>query len=181
MVSTKEIAKQIRTDLKSLSGFKFSIQIKTFSGGSSISVDVMTAPHKMIRTMAEIPINCHPERDGRYKREDIEKMQSAKYHQLNQYQNRSMDEYNPDTWNNGVFLTEFGHNTLKKIVEIVEKYHRDSSDSSIDYFNCNFYFHLGLGKWDVPFIDGIATAPMVPAPSILPAEEAVNTITISFK
>ncbi len=155
MASTKEIAKLIRNDLKAISGFKFSVTIETYSGGPSISVGVMAAPHRMIRTIAEVPAINDPENTGHYTRAQIADMQSKKYHQLSQYQLRESDEYAPGTWNNGVFLTERGHNDLKKIVAIVEQYHRDSSDSSIDYFNCNFYFHLNLGKWDNPFIDGV--------------------------
>ena len=166
-VSTKDIAKLIRIDLKAFKGFKFSVTMDTYSGGSSISVHMMAAPVRMIRTIEEIPERGLAEihNRSRYTREEIAEMQLKKYHQLNQYQLRDCDEYNPDTWNNGVFLTEQGHNDLKKIVEIVEIYHRDSSDSSIDYFNCNFYFHLSLGKWDVPFIDGTVTAPYILAPS----------------
>jgi len=170
MASTKEIAKLIRTDLKAFPGFKFSVTIENYSGGSSISLHVMAAPHRMIRTMAEIPAINDPENTGRYTRTQIEEMQSKKYHQLSQYQLRSSDEYAPDTWNNGVFLTEYGHNELKKIVVVVEKYHKDSSDSSIDYFNCNFYFHLSLGKWDNLFVDGVDAPVMIPA--VVQAAEA---------
>ncbi len=155
MAATKDIAKLIRIDLKALKGFVFSVRTEVYSGGSSISVDVMTSPVRMIRTITEVPELSDPERTGRYTRAQIAEMQSKKYHQLNEYQLRSRDDYTPDTWNNGVFLTERGHNALKQIVTIVEKYHRDSSDSSIDYFNCNFYFHLSLGKWDKPFVDGV--------------------------
>jgi len=160
MNSTKDIAKLIRTDLKAISGFKFSVTIETYSGGSSINVAVMAAPQRMIRDVSEIPAINEPGNTGRYTREQIAEMQLKRYHQLNRYQLR--DEYNPGAWNNGVFLTEYGHDQTKKIVSIVEKYHRDSSDSSIDYFNCNFYFHLNLGKWDKPFVDGVG-APVIPA------------------
>lgn len=152
--STKETAKKIRDDLKTMKGYKFSVNIKTYSGGSSISVAIMVAPIRMIRTIDEVPIINEPENTGAYKREEITRMQAEKYHQLNQYQLRATDEYEPRTWNNGVFLTELGHNDLKKIVAIVDNYHRDSSDPSIDYFNCNFHFDMSLGKWDNEFVDG---------------------------
>lgn len=160
MNSTKDIAKLIRNDLKAFPGFKFSVTIETYSGGSSINVDVMASPGRMIRTMAEIPDVSNSLGWG-HTRDAIAGRQKEKYHQLNQYQCK--DEYKPDTWNNGVFLTEYGHNELKRIVAVVEKYHRDSSDSSIDYFNCNFYFHLNLGKWDNPFVDGVGAPVIVPA------------------
>ncbi len=155
--STKDISKRIRNDLKVMKGYKFSVMTKRYSGGSSVSIGVMAAPLRMIRTIDEIPVINDPENTGRYTRVEIAQMQLKKYHQLNEFQLRARDDYTPETWNNGVFLTEYGHDELKKMVAIVEKYHRDSSDSSIDYFNCNFYFHLSLGKWDCPFIDGTTT------------------------
>ncbi len=135
-----------------MKGYIFSVTIENYSGGSSININVMIAPIRMIRNISEVPEINDPANTGRYTREQITQIQTQKYHQLNQYQTR--DNYKPETWNNGIFLTETGHNDLKKVVEIVEKYHRDDSDSSIDYFNCNFYFHLNLGKWDKEFIDG---------------------------
>ena len=126
-----------------------------FAGGSSISVNVMEAPIRMVRKMDEIPENNDPSMTGRYTRGDFEKLQNDSYHQLSQYQLRESDEYNQKSWNNGVFLTESGHNDLKKIVAIAEKNHRDDSDSSIDYFSCNFYFDINLGKWDHVFVDGV--------------------------
>lgn len=155
MQSTKEIAKTIRDELKSMKNYKFSVTMETFAGGSSISVDVMKSPIRMIRSMEEIPIINDPEIQSRYTRDQIAHKQAEKYHQLSQYQLRGSDSYKPESWNNGVFLTEAGHNDLKKIVAIVEKYHRDDSDSSIDYFNCNFYFDLSLGKWNKTFEDGV--------------------------
>lgn len=155
MQSTKEIAKTIRDELKYMKNYKFSVTMETFAGGSSISVDVMKSPLRIIRSMEEIPIINDAEIQNRYTREQICHMQAKKYHQLSKYQLRGSDNYKPESWNNGVFLTESGHNDLKKIVAIVEKYHRDDSDSSIDLFNCNFYFHLNLGKWDKAFEDGV--------------------------
>lgn len=148
--STKEIAKQIRQDLKVMKGYKFSVTMESFSGGSAINVNVMKSSVRMIRNMAEIPEDINPEIN--YTRSQIENMQGKKYQQLNTYQLR--DEYNPESWCNGVFLTEAGHNDLMKIVEIAKKEHWDESDISVDYFHTNFYFHISLGKWDKDLIDG---------------------------
>lgn len=149
-MNTKEIAKQIRTDLKTMKGYKFSVRTEYFSGGSAIHLNVMNSPIKLIRTMPEIPEYINPEIN--YTRSQIEDMQGNNYHQLNEYQLR--DEYNPESWCNGVFLTEAGHNDLMKIVKIGKKEHWDKSDISVDYFHTNFYFHISLGKWDKPLIDG---------------------------
>lgn len=148
MSNTKEIAKQIRQDLKAMKGYKFSVRTETYSMGSSIHLNVMKSPKRLIRNMSEIPEIT----SSNYTKDQIADMQSKGYHQLNQYQ--MSDEFDPKSWNNGVFLTEAGHNDLKMVVEIIEKYHWDKSDSSVDYFNTNFYYHINLGKWDKEFIDG---------------------------
>jgi len=152
-MNTKEIAKKIRTDLKSMKGFKFSVRTELFAGGSAINVDVMVSPIRMIRTMDEIPnVEENSQFGNDYTMKNITKRQSEKYHQINYYQLR--DEWDERYWNNGVFLTPEGHESLKKINEIITGYHWDESDSSVDYFNCNFYYHISLGKWDKDFIDG---------------------------
>lgn len=149
---TKEIAKQIRNEVKQLGG-KVSVTFKSFSGGSEIGVSVMQAPLRLKKTAEEItPFAFEQLQDRVYTKDQIINMQNEKYHQLNQYQLNG--EYNNDTWNNGVFLTKAGHVWLQKINSIIKKHHRDNSDSSIDYFDCNFYYNINLGKWDNPFIDG---------------------------
>lgn len=37
------------------------------------------------------------------------------------------------------------------VLRLIKSYHFDDSDGMIDYFNTNFYFHLGVGKWDKSF------------------------------
>ncbi len=147
-MTTKEIAKKIRQDLKVLKGYKFSVRTDSYSGGSSISVNVMKSPVRMIRTPGEIPENVNV---YNYTREQINDMQTKKYHQLSNYSLN--DEYEEETWNNGVFLTEAGHNDLMKVNEIIKKYHWDESDSSVDYFHTNFYYNISLGKWDTELIE----------------------------
>jgi hypothetical protein len=147
---TKEIAKKIRSELKKqMPGYKFSVRTENYSGGSSINVSIMKSPIRLIRNMSEIPENTNT---NNYPRSQIEEMQSKLYHQLNHHID---DEYNPESWNNGVFLTEKGHNDIKKIVEICLEDHWYESDAMIDYFHTNFYFHLELGKWDKDLIDGM--------------------------
>ena len=53
-MTTKEIAKKIRTDLKALKGYKFSVRTEYFSGGSSIDIHVMKSPIRMIKTIDDI-------------------------------------------------------------------------------------------------------------------------------
>ena len=149
-LNTTEIAKAIRKELKELKGFKFSVTTEHFSGGSAINLNIMEAPTRMRRIMSEIPERNRPQYANNYTRKQIETMQGAKYHQLSHY----IEGYDPETWNNGVFITEEGNKVLMEIMEIVSKYQWDESNSSIDYFCTNFYLHLGLGKYDKDFIDG---------------------------
>lgn len=150
---TKEIAKQIRADLKVMKDFKFSVRTEYFSGGSSISISVMKSPVRLIKNIDEISDDAKNVLISHScSNEKIEKYQSGKYFQLNHYQlNR---DYNCDEMCNGVFLTEMGHNALQKVMDIVNKYHWDESDVQADYFSTNFYIHLELGKWDKEFMDG---------------------------
>jgi len=42
--------------------------------------------------------------------------------------------------------------------EIIMKYHWDMSDAMTDYFNCAFYYSYGIGRWEKPFVQIIASA-----------------------
>ena len=85
-------------------------------------------------------------------KEQLQKIQEEHYFQLNPYTLREV--YNPNTWCNGVFLTKEGHALLKKVVKIADHYNFDDSDSMTDYYSVNFSFHIELGKWNKPFVDG---------------------------
>jgi DNA repair protein RadC len=62
------------------------------------------------------------------------------YIQVNQYYINDSDH-----------LTAEGKKLMERVMEIVNKYHWDESDSQADYFFCNFYVHLHVGKWDKHF------------------------------
>ena len=53
-------------------------------------------------------------------------------------------------------MTEAGHKIIKQVMDIVNKYHWDESNSQIDYFHTNFHFDLGLGNYNKDFIDGVS-------------------------
>lgn len=148
-MDTKEIAKAIRKDLKEMGGFKFSVTMERYAGGSSIDVSVMESPARLIRTIDEIPDHTTAQN---YSRVQIAEMQLKNYHQLNHH--FAHEEYSDESWNNGVFLTKAGHSAVKEINEIIQKYHWDKSDPMTDYFHTNFYYHIGLGKWNKDFVDG---------------------------
>lgn len=48
-------------------------------------------------------------------------------------------------------LTEYAKNIFIDIEAIIRQYHWDRSDPMTDYFNCAFYYHYSIGKWDKPY------------------------------
>ena len=153
--STKDIAKYIRQTLKKdFPKCKFSITIELYSGGSSINAYLMESDRRIKKTFSELTERAifRYKDDGRRTEEQLKSMQESDNHQLNQFCLR--EDYDEDNWNNGVFLTKEGHELLKKVDEIVNKYNYDNSDSMTDYFDVNYYVHFQLGKCDKPFIDG---------------------------
>lgn len=153
-LSTTEIVKRIREELKELKGCKFSLTRQHYSGGSSISLTLMESDFRVIKKFEDIPklaIFDLGRRRGNYETEDklrdqIKQTQEANHHQLSEHTFR--EEYNENNWINGVFLTKEGHELFSKVMGIVDKYNYNNSDSSIDYFDVHFYLHLNIGKWD---------------------------------
>ena len=46
------------------------------------------------------------------------------------------------------------HKTTKQLCEDIRtalKDHWDESDVQTDYFHCNFYLNMAIGKWDKPY------------------------------
>lgn len=153
-LGTKEISKRIREQLKKeFPKCKFSVVTEYYSGGSAIHLNLMESDRKVIKDFDDISDLAlfQKEHNSNYSKEDIKKIQETDNHQLNQYQ--LIEEYKVNEWCNGVFLTEEGHNLLKRTVEIVNQYNYDDSDIMTDYFDVNFYLHISLGKWNKPFID----------------------------
>ena len=150
-LSMKEIAKLIRQRLKKeIPSCKFSVRFENFSGGSGIDVCLMESRKIRIkRKIEEIPQEAIEGLGTYFTREIIAERQKENYHQLNHF----LDDWDEFSWNNGVFLTQEGHNLLKKAVAIVNSYNFNDSDGMLDYFHTNFYLHLELGRWDKPFID----------------------------
>ena len=147
-LGTKEIARLVRQQLKTeYLNSKFSVRTEYFAGGSAIHLNLMATDIQVIRSPEDISEDDIFRLD--YDLENIKKRQSEKYHQLNQYVLK--EDYQKDRWCNGVFLTEEGHKMLQRVVQIVEQYNYNNSDSMTDYFDVNFYCHYSIGKWDKPF------------------------------
>ena len=152
-LGTTEISKLIKQQFKKeFPSCKFSVSSSYYSGGSSISVYLMESNIKIIKDFEDISESTLFGYESRnYTKEQIKDFQNNKHHQLNQYTLR--EDFNEDNWCNGVFLTEEGFKLLKRVVEIVDYYNYDESDSQTDYYCVNFSFHIGLGKWDKPFLE----------------------------
>jgi len=154
-LGTKGIAKRIRGELKTeFPGSKFSVRIELYSGGSSITVALVEADRKMLMDFDSIPEErLHRYLHDRYTIDELRVAQSRDYHQLGESAFYHYQKYE-DHWNNGAFLTFQGYTYLKRVCQIVEAYHRVDSDIQRDIYNTNFFFHLQLGKYDKPFLDG---------------------------
>lgn len=152
-LSTTEIARRIREKLKEeFKNCQFSSRTEYYSCGSSISVYLMKATGvKIVKDFSEIPQEAIARLSvNNYTEENVKALQMQSNHQLNRY--TLTREYNPLEWCNGVFLTEEGHNILKRVVEIADEYNYDESDIQTDYYSVNFSFDISIGKWDKDFI-----------------------------
>jgi hypothetical protein len=150
IIDTTLIAKMIREQLKQeFPKCKFSVTSEWYSGGSSITVALMSAPFEAIVE------SDHWEKG---------------YAQLNHYQlYRSFEEQSggenhmmviSNEWRrlpdgvavcNGAYITEKAWAVLQRAVQIGQAQNWDNSDSMTDYFDVNYYFHINIGKWNKPF------------------------------
>lgn len=140
--STKEIAALIRDELKvRFPKWRFSVSMKSFSMGSSITVALMSGPAEVIEATLE-----HSFAGIGGERYECSLAGSApRYAQLNQYQFRTNKE---SRLSNGYYLTPEAWEMMCQVNEVVKQYHRDDSDIQSDYYSCNFYYDLHIGKWN---------------------------------
>lgn len=123
-IGTKEIAAKVRAELKAaLPGWKFSVTYESFAGGSSIDLRLVSGPEEVIVSGSEGSLNH--------------------YDFLRDWGDRPKS--------NGVVLTDKGWEVMATATKALEKYHWDDSDARVDYFHCNFYMHVAIGKWDKPY------------------------------
>jgi len=146
----KDIAKHVKQQLKTkYPNSVFSVTIDRYSMGQSLHINLMKSDIKVIRDFEEIPEIAFLHIGNGYTKEMIKQRQEKKYHQLNEYTLK--EEYNPDNWCNGVFLTKEGHDLLQDVVKFTQYYNYNDSDSMIDYFDVNFYLSISIGKWNKDF------------------------------
>lgn len=125
---TKEIAAEVRQQLEAeLPDWRFSVTTKTFTGGASICVRLMAGPLPVL--------------EG-----------GAGHAQLNHYS--FLQPHFPgriERISNGHRLTEAGWRILEHATKILASHHWDESNVQADYFHCNFYINMGVGRWNRPY------------------------------
>jgi hypothetical protein len=115
--------------------------------GSSIHIHLMKSYFNLIKKYEDISETALIKKESNsYTRESIKQTQKEGHHQLNQYGFR--EAYDPNQWNNGVFLTEKGYKLFKRVCDIINYYNFDESDSQTDYYSVNFSPFINIGKWD---------------------------------
>lgn len=120
--STKEVAQDIRTALKTqLPQCKFSVRMKSFSGGSSITVALVEAPFEAFSRPEEL------------------RNWTSGYAQLNQY---TLDDNNDTLISNAAHLTKDCFDVMVQARAIIL-----NSNYEDDYS----FLHIDIGKWDKPF------------------------------
>ncbi len=113
-----KIAKLVRADLKvQLPGYMFSVRTKRFSGGQSLTVDIKGLPEGVV-LLNEAHLaweKDHP-------------------HDIYQsYPEEARSRYSADV-----------KAAIQVIHDIVGAYNHDRSDTMTDYFDVNFYTHIGV-------------------------------------
>lgn len=139
-LTTKEIAAKIREELKTKHpNCVFSVTKESYSGGASISIDLMAAPFEALK--------CY------YKNNWVDGVRKTENYQDDKGHAQlgiiSKDYENGQS--NGAVLTLEAWEVMKDAQSIANSYNYDDSDSMTDYFNTNFYLHLNIGKWNKPF------------------------------
>lgn len=146
-LATTDISKIIKAYTKEkYPTWKFSVTSKYFSGGSSILICVMEAPVDIFdREYFKLPKHDGWGRIQGYRHDcwNFEKMdqEGSYYMQLHSIRNRE-----DEPW-----LNDIGYEVLKDVYSFMQSYNYDDSDSMIDYFSCNFYSSIYIGKYDKGF------------------------------
>lgn len=161
-LTTKEIAERVRAYAKAAyPSWKFSVRIETFAGGSSISVRLTEAPAEILDRAAIDRLAEHEESvwgDG-YGRTEARRWrrmaEEGLCSDLNVYGlERTAKPY----------LTARAWQVISDVDRFVKSYRFDDSDGMIDYFHTNFYYSLGIGRWDKPLkVTGKADKPGIGA------------------
>jgi len=120
----------------------FSIRTQRYSGGQSLSVQLMKSDFTPFAT----PDLSKLEKYNNGCLTDAEKLEywnraiEKGSHGINQYYIK--DDY---------MLNEKGMELFQFVNKLICAYNYDDSDGQIDYFNTNFYYDIGIGRWNKAF------------------------------
>lgn len=141
----KTIAKEIKQNLKvKYPKCKFSVSIKRYSGGQSLSIYLMAGDFEaFVKPTLEIA-------EDLYRRSYFQTPEEYLTYWNEQYpkQTSSVNHYHMD---DDKTITEKAHEVMQYAYELTKKDNWDNSDIMTDYFDVNFYVHMGIGKWDKPY------------------------------
>ena len=166
--SVKDIAVTVRQNLKAeFPDCKFSVTVKD---GRSLNVALMGAAFKIFEKDVDVYGN------------NIDGKSSLNHYYL-KHQYAEQCHYHTGQivhrCNGGVFLTAKAWDMLIRVCEIANAENWDESDSQVDYFNCNYYLNVRIGKWDRPVIEGDVVEEVAPAADVADpvVAEAAEVVT----
>lgn len=115
-----EIAQMVRKQIKEeFPTLKVSVRISRYSMGQSMTVTVLESPE--------------PLRNPEYDQDFMYRVNRGEVSSWSEEENRKLAP-----------MTEHGEKVRERIQEIVNQYRHDDSDGMIDYFDTNFYAHVGV-------------------------------------
>ena len=131
----KDIAKLIRKELKKEFGkdIKFSVTIHRYSGGQSLNIKIKQVNKNLLITQKDFD-NIY----GKYNDVNAFDYDPSYYDMISKEFNKETKQY--------YFIKE---EVLRKIKTIGNMYNYDYSCSMVDYFDVNYYLHVGGNKVEV--------------------------------
>lgn len=143
-LSTTDIAKIIRCYCKEkYPTWKFSVTSKYFSGGSEINIALMEAPIDIFdREYFKLPQNTE------YRRCEGYRMDCWRFDEMSEAGEYYMQLHSIRARDDSPWFNDIGYQVMYDVFSFMQSYNYDDSDSMADYFSCNFYYSIGIGKWN---------------------------------
>ena len=142
-IGVTEIAKVIKTVVKEkYPKVKLSVISSKYSGGQSLDINLMEAPFDVFNQPDASKLSG---RDLTWGVEDAMK----RWGYAIDKGNHGVNHYYID---NDYYITDDAKDLFNLIHEVCKYFNRDDSDSMTDYFDTNFYYSFGIGKWNKAFI-----------------------------
>lgn len=146
-LTTKEIAARIRKYVKAVyPTFKFSITCKNYRG---IYVQLMETPFDIFNHEAiEKSLERYTDSNGNIINRKA--IMAKSYRDMFANDNVKFDYYHGGLEEVKEFFDPYAYKVLEDVRQQVDSYRYNDSDAMIDYFDTNFYPHVGVGQWDKP-------------------------------